>query len=300
MHLFIITGTSGSGKSVVIRALEDAGFNCIDNLPVHLLENLIQGLDPKSNRQVAIAIDGRQGSSIQNLHTLIVKLKDDHEITVLFLDAANSTLVNRFSETRRRHPLSSGVSHQSENSLTESINLERELLLSLSNIGHHIDTTNLSSNTLRNWVNEFVQEEVQGLTLLFESFGYKHGIPQDIDILFDMRCIANPYYETSLRQLTGNDPIVKDFLYQQADFLLLKNDIFEFLNHWIPKYQSDGRSYLTIGIGCTGGQHRSVAMVNELYDSCLNSSNHMFKKMTILKRHRELNGISQDKIQSPL
>jgi UPF0042 nucleotide-binding protein len=300
MHLFIITGTSGSGKSVVIRALEDAGFNCIDNLPVHLLENLIQGLDPKSNRQVAIAIDGRQGSSIQNLHTLIVKLKDDHEITVLFLDAANSTLVNRFSETRRRHPLSSSVTHQSENSLTESINLERELLVSLSNIGHHIDTTNLSSNTLRNWVKEFVQEEVQGLTLLFESFGYKHGIPQDIDILFDMRCIANPYYETSLRQLTGNDPIVKDFLYQQADFLLLKNDIFEFLNHWIPKYQTDGRSYLTIGIGCTGGQHRSVAMVNELYESCLNSSNNMFKKMTILKRHRELNRISQDKIQSPL
>jgi UPF0042 nucleotide-binding protein len=300
MHLFIITGTSGSGKSVVIRALEDAGFNCIDNLPVHLLENLIQGLDPKSNRQVAIAIDGRQGSSIQNLHTLIVKLKADHEITVLFLDAANSTLVNRFSETRRRHPLSSSITHQSENSLTESINLERELLLSLSNIGHHIDTTNLSSNTLRNWVKEFVQEEVQGLTLLFESFGYKHGIPQDIDILFDMRCIANPYYETSLRQLTGNDPIVKDFLYQQADFLLLKNDIFEFLNHWIPKYQTDGRSYLTIGIGCTGGQHRSVAMVNELYESCLNSSNNMFKKMTILKRHRELNRISQDKIQSPL
>lgn len=300
MHLFIITGTSGSGKSVVIRALEDAGFNCIDNLPVHLLENLIQGLDPKSNRQVAIAIDGRQGSSIQNLHTLIVKLKANHEITVLFLDAANSTLVNRFSETRRRHPLSSSVTHQSENSLTESINLERELLLSLSNIGHHIDTTNLSSNTLRNWVKEFVQEEVQGLTLLFESFGYKHGIPQDIDILFDMRCIANPYYETSLRQLTGNDPIVKDFLYQQADFLLLKNDIFEFLNHWIPKYQTDGRSYLTIGIGCTGGQHRSVAMVNELYESCLHSSNNMFKKMTILKRHRELNRISQDKIQSPL
>lgn len=300
MHLFIITGTSGSGKSVVIRALEDAGFNCIDNLPVHLLENLIQGLDPKSNCQVAIAIDGRQGSSIQNLHTLIVKLKANHEITVLFLDAANSTLVNRFSETRRRHPLSSSITHQSENSLTESINLERELLLSLSNIGHHIDTTNLSSNTLRNWVKEFVQEEVQGLTLLFESFGYKHGIPQDIDILFDMRCIANPYYETSLRQLTGNDPIVKDFLYQQADFLLLKNDIFEFLNHWIPKYQTDGRSYLTIGIGCTGGQHRSVAMVNELYESCLNSSNNMFKKMTILKRHRELNRISQDKIQSPL
>jgi UPF0042 nucleotide-binding protein len=300
MHLIIITGTSGSGKSVVIRALEDAGFNCIDNLPVHLIENLIQGLDPKSNQQIAIAIDGRQGNSIQNLHILIAKLKVDHEITVLFLDANTSTLVNRFSETRRRHPLSSNFSQQSENSLIESINLERELLLSLSNIGHHIDTTNLSSNTLRNWVKELVQEKIQGLTLLFESFGYKYGIPHDIDILFDMRCIANPYYENSLKQLTGNDPIVKDFLYQQEDFVLLKNDIFEFLNHWIPKYQVDGRSYLTIGIGCTGGQHRSVAMVNELYESYLQSPNEMFKKMTVLKRHREINRRYPETTQSEL
>jgi len=300
MHLFIITGTSGSGKSVVIRALEDAGFNCIDNLPVYLIESLIQGLDPNSNHQVAIAIDGRQGSSIQNLHILIAKLKVDHEITVLFLDANTSTLVNRFSETRRRHPLSSSSTQQSENSLIESINLERELLLSLSNIGHHIDTTNLSSNTLRNWVKELVQDKIQGLTLLFESFGYKYGIPQDIDILFDMRCIANPYYETSLKQLTGNDPIVKDFLYQQADFVLLKNDIFKFLDHWIPKYQIDGRSYLTIGIGCTGGQHRSVAMVNELYESFLQSPNEMSKKMTVLKRHREINRRYPETIQSAL
>jgi UPF0042 nucleotide-binding protein len=300
MHLFIITGTSGSGKSVVIRALEDAGFNCIDNLPVYLIESLIQGLDPKSNHQVAIAIDGRQGSSIQNLHILIAKLKVDHEITVLFLDANTSTLVNRFSETRRRHPLSSSFTQQSENSLIESINLERELLLSLSNIGHHIDTTNLSSNTLRNWVKELVQDKIQGLTLLFESFGYKYGIPQDIDILFDMRCIANPYYETSLKQLTGNDPVVKDFLYQQADFVLLKNDIFKFLDHWIPKYQIDGRSYLTIGIGCTGGQHRSVAMVNELYESFLQSPNKMFKKMNVLKRHREINRRYPETIQSAL
>ena len=293
MHIYIISGTSGSGKSVVIRALEDAGFNCIDNLPVNLLENLIQGLDPINNNLVAVAIDGRQGDSIQNLPSIIAKLKANYEITVLFLDASTTTLVNRFSETRRRHPLSIKANNQSEYSLIESINFERELLSSINNIGHHIDTTNLSSNTLRNWVKELVQENVQGLTLLFESFGYKHGIPQDIDLIFDMRCIPNPYYENTLRHLTGNDDPVKEFLNIQAEFIDLKKDIYDFLCRWIPKYQIDGRSYLTIGIGCTGGQHRSVAMVNDLHQACLKSSEKMFQSMTILKRHRELNRHSQ-------
>jgi RNase adapter protein RapZ len=292
MQLFIITGTSGSGKSVVIRALEDAGFNCIDNLPVHLLEDLVGGMDNSHHSQLAIAIDGRQGSSIQNLPTIITKLKIDHELTVLFLDASTTTIVNRFSETRRRHPLSSQTSNLSENSLIEAIDIERELLSSLSQIGHHIDTTNLSSNTLRNWVTELLQEKVHGLTLLFESFGYKNGIPQDVDLIFDMRCLPNPFYEPSLRNLTGNDAPVQEFLSQHPDFAQLKQDIFEFIHYWIPKYQIDGRSYLTIGIGCTGGQHRSVAMVNELYEQCLHHSDDMFKKITLLKRHRELNKIS--------
>jgi UPF0042 nucleotide-binding protein len=289
MHIYIISGTSGAGKSVVIRALEDAGFNCIDNLPVNLLENLIQGLDPTNNKLVAVAIDGRQGDSIQNLPFIISKLKASHEITVLFLDASTATLMNRFSETRRRHPLSIKANNQSEYSLIEAINLERELLSSINNIGHHIDTTNLSSNTLRNWVKDLVQEKVQGLTLLFESFGYKHGIPQDVDLIFDMRCIPNPYYENSLRHLTGNDEPVKEFLNSNAEFKSLKNDIFDFISRWMPKYQIDGRSYLTIGIGCTGGQHRSVAMVNGLHQECLKITNEMYQSMTILKRHRELN-----------
>jgi len=293
MHVYIISGTSGSGKSVVIRTLEDAGFNCIDNLPVNLLENLIQGLNPINNHLVAVAIDGRQGDSIQNLPSIIAKLKNNYEITVLFLDASTTTLVNRFSETRRRHPLSIKANNQSEYSLIESINLERELLSSINNIGHHIDTTNLSSNTLRTWVKDLVQEKVQGLTLLFESFGYKHGIPQDVDLIFDMRCIPNPYYENALRHLTGNDEQVKEFLNSQAEFTEFKKDIYDFLCRWIPKYQIDGRSYLTIGIGCTGGQHRSVAMVNDLHQNCLSSLDEMYQSMTILKRHRELNRHSQ-------
>ena len=288
MHIFIITGTSGSGKSVVIRSLEDAGFNCIDNLPVNLLESLIDGLDPTSNTQVAIAIDGRQGSSIENLPDIIAKLKLKYQITVLFLDASTSTIVHRFSETRRRHPLSSKNTSQAENSLIESINLERKLLSNLSNIGHHIDTTNLSSNALRNWIKDFIKEDVMGLTLLFESFGYKYGVPQDVDIVFDARCIPNPHYEPELRALTGNDKLVIEFLQKQADFEKLKLDIFDFLTRWIPKYQIDGRSYLTIGIGCTGGQHRSVAMVNEIYKMIEVNTNQELKKMTLLKRHREL------------
>jgi len=294
MHIYIISGTSGAGKSVVIRALEDAGFNCIDNLPVNLLENLIQGLDPINNPLVAVAIDARQGDSIQNLPSIIAKLKNKYELTVLFLDASTSTLVNRFSETRRRHPLSLETNNHSEYSLIESINLERELLSNINSIGHHIDTTNLSSNALRKWVKDLVQQKVHGLTLLFESFGYKHGIPQDVDLIFDMRCIPNPYYENTLRHQTGNDEAVKEFLNSHAEFKALKIDIYDFLSRWIPKYQIDGRSYLTIGIGCTGGQHRSVAMVNDLHQKCLTSSEEMFQSMTILKRHRELDRHPQE------
>jgi RNase adapter protein RapZ len=297
MQVFIITGTSGAGKSVVIRTLEDAGFNCIDNLPVSLLESLIAGLDPQTNPQVAVAIDGRQGSSIEGLPQLITQLKKSYQITVLFLDASNATLIHRFSETRRRHPLSPRTSQKFETSLIESINKERQLLSNLSNIGHHIDTTNLSSNALRNWIRDFVKEDQIGLTLLFESFGYKYGIPQDVDIVFDVRCIPNPHYEADLKALTGNDHQVLDFLYQQPDFEKLQLDIIDFLTLWVPKYQQDGRSYLTIGIGCTGGQHRSVAMVNEIYKVFENTTEQGFQKITLLKRHRELDRFDKKNLQ---
>jgi RNase adapter protein RapZ len=295
MKIFVITGTSGSGKSVAIRALEDAGYDCVDNLPVHLLESLIQGVTPNNNPNLAVAIDGRQGFSIQGLPTIITKLKTQHEISVLFLDASTEALVHRFSETRRRHPLSSKTTEHSENSLIEAINLERELLIDLGSIGHHIDTSNLSTSTLKDWVKDLTQSDTQGLTLLFESFGYKNGIPQDVDIMFDMRCIPNPYYDKSLRHLTGNDAPVLEYLRAQSLFGHLKTDVFKFIETWVPKYQVDGRSYLTIGIGCTGGQHRSIAMVNELFDLCSHSSSAMFKNLTLLKRHRELHRILSTK-----
>ncbi len=295
MKIFVITGTSGSGKSVAIRALEDAGYDCVDNLPVHLFESLIQGISPNNNPKLAVAIDGRQGFSIQGLPSMITKLKTEHEIFVLFLDASTEALVHRFSETRRRHPLSSKTTENSENSLIEAINLERELLIDLGSIGHHIDTSNLSTNALKDWVKDLTQSDTQGLTLLFESFGYKNGIPQDVDIMFDMRCIPNPYYDKSLRHLTGNDAPVLDYLNAQGLFSHLKTDIFQFIEKWVPKYQVDGRSYLTIGIGCTGGQHRSIAMVNELFDLCRHSSSAMFKNLTLLKRHRELHRILSTK-----
>lgn len=288
IRLFIISGTSGSGKSVAIRALEDAGFNCIDNLPVYLLENFIQSLDPQRDNQVAIAIDGRQGSAVQDLQAIITRLKTLYEVTVIFLDASTTTIVNRFSETRRRHPLSFTGNATSENSLIESIYIERELLSSLSSIGHHIDTTNLSSNTLRTWIKELIQKNCDGLTLLFESFGYKYGVPQDVDLVFDARCIPNPHYEQTLRNLTGNDLCVQEFLHKHPIFTDLKNDIQQFLQQWLPKYQTDGRSYLTIGIGCTGGQHRSVAMVNELYADYQHNPHPMFQNITFIKRHREI------------
>lgn len=288
IRLFIISGTSGSGKSVAIRALEDAGFNCIDNLPVYLLENFIQSLDPQRDNQIAIAIDGRQGSAVQDLQAIITRFKTLYEVTVIFLDASTTTIVNRFSETRRRHPLSFTGNATSENSLIESIYIERELLSSLSSIGHHIDTTNLSTNTLRTWIKELIQKNCDGLTLLFESFGYKYGVPQDVDLVFDARCIPNPHYEQTLRNLTGNDLSVQEFLHKHPIFTDLKNDIQQFLQKWLPKYQSDGRSYLTIGIGCTGGQHRSVAMVNELHADYQHNPHPMFQNITLIKRHREI------------
>jgi RNase adapter protein RapZ len=293
MNIFIITGTSGSGKSVAIRALEDAGFDCVDNLPVQLIENLVNGIDVKQNNRLAIAIDGRQGASVQVLPSIITKLKQDHEVTVLFLDATTSALVNRFSETRRRHPLSSQLHDNSENSLIEAINLERKLLVDLDRIGHHIDTSHLSANTLRTWVQDLIHDAEKRLTLLFQSFGYKNGVPQDIDLLFDARCIPNPYYEKPLRHLTGNDAPVKEFLHHQEDFISLQQDIFQFVKKWLHKYQTDGRSYLTIGIGCTGGQHRSVAMVNDLYDLVFNHP--ICAQVHLLKRHRELDKSSHSK-----
>lgn len=286
MSIFIITGISGSGKSVALHALEDAGFECVDNLPINLLTTLIDQLSPDKDYKIAIAIDARRGVSVQNLPAIIDRAKGLHEIHTIFLNASTEALVKRFSETRRRHPLSLNQLNHSVQSLEEAIEQERSLMAGVSENAHQIDTSNISSNTLRSWLLELVHEKKSDITVLFESFGFKNGVPHDADIVFDARCIPNPFYENALKNLTGNDQAVIDFLLLSEDFNKMYEDIHAFVKSWLPKYQKDGRSYLTVAVGCTGGQHRSVALVNKLYDAFRN--NPEFVNLPSLKRHRDI------------
>jgi UPF0042 nucleotide-binding protein len=275
MQLIIVTGLSGSGKSVVLKALEDTGYYCVDNLPATLLPQIYENLNGTQNR-VAISTDTRSGA-LEALPDNIKKLKAQGvNVQVLFLESTKQALVKRFSETRRRHPLSND-----DITLGESIELERELLAPLSELGHHIDTSELSANTLRGWVKDFVAQENKNITLLFTSFGFKHGIPLDADFVFDVRCLPNPHYDPKLRPMTGRDAPVKAFLEQQPMVHDMYQDIQNCVTRWLPSFVQENRSYLTIAIGCTGGQHRSVHIVEEL-------GKHFSQQQQVLIRHREL------------
>jgi UPF0042 nucleotide-binding protein len=275
MQLIIVTGLSGSGKSVVLKALEDTGYYCVDNLPATLLPQIYENLNGTQNR-VAISTDTRS-AALEALPENIEKLKAQGiNVQVLFLESTKQALVKRFSETRRRHPLSND-----DITLGESIELERKLLAPLSELGHHIDTSDLSANTLRGWVKEFVAQESKNITLLFTSFGFKHGIPLDADFVFDVRCLPNPHYDPKLRPMTGRDAPVKAFLEQQPMVHDMYQDIQNFVARWLPSFVQENRSYLTIAIGCTGGQHRSVHIVEEL-------GKHFSQQQQVLIRHREL------------
>lgn len=275
MQLIIVTGLSGSGKSVVLKALEDAGYYCVDNLPATLLPQIYENLNNSQSR-VAISTDTRSGA-LEALPENIEKLKAQGiNVKVLFLESTKQALVKRFSETRRRHPLSNN-----DITLGESIELERKLLAPLSKLGHHIDTSDLSANTLRGWVKSFVAQESKNITLLFTSFGFKHGIPLDADFVFDVRCLPNPHYDPKLRPMTGRDAPVKAFLEQQLMVDDMYQDIQNFVTRWLPSFIQENRSYLTIAIGCTGGQHRSVHIVEEL-------GKHFSQQQQVLIRHREL------------
>ncbi|HEY8118415.1 MAG TPA: RNase adapter RapZ [Methylophilaceae bacterium] len=277
MQLVIVTGLSGSGKSIVLKALEDSGYYCVDNLPATLLPQISQHLSVAKQERVAISIDTRS-AALEALPENIRLLKSQGiAVQVLFLESNVGTLVKRFSETRRRHPLSN-----EKTTLAESIEHERELLSQLADLGHHIDTSELSANTLRSWVKDFVSHENGGLTLLFASFGFKHGIPLDADLVFDVRCLPNPHYDPILRPLTGKDEAVKNFLASQAGVAAMYEDIRSFVARWLPCYMQDNRSYLTIAIGCTGGQHRSVYFVERLGQYFTE------QKQKVLVRHREL------------
>jgi len=277
MQLFLISGLSGSGKSVALKVLEDSGYYCVDNLPAELLSSLVEYLIQAGYSNIAVSIDVRSANSVQKLPTLLLQLmQQELAVHVLFLDAQDATLVKRFSETRRLHPLSDGV-----RTLPECVSYERELLAEISDIGHHIDTTELNANALRAWIKQFLQVDRARLTLLFESFGYKHGIPLDADLVFDVRCLPNPYYDPELRPLTGRDTKVIEFLENTPTAQQMFDDISNFIERWLPHFVADNRSYLTVAIGCTGGQHRSVYFAEKL-------ARHFEPLQQVLVRHREL------------
>lgn len=285
MQLFLISGLSGSGKSVALKTLEDAGFYCVDNLPAEMLSSLVEHLLPAGYSNIAVSIDVRSANSVQRLPELMLQLMQKNlAVHVLFLDAQNDTLVKRFSETRRLHPLNDAASlanGKQGRTLPECVQYERELLAEISSIGHHIDTTELNANALRAWIKQFIKLDRARLTLLFESFGFKHGIPLDADLVFDVRCLPNPYYNPVLRPLTGNDAAVIEFLENTPAAQDMFGDIRNFVERWLPCYVADNRSYLTVAIGCTGGQHRSVYLAEKL-------ARHFEQQQQVLVRHREL------------
>ena len=278
MEVVLISGLSGSGKSIALNVLEDSGYYCVDNLPAPLLSDLISHLRLEGHERVAVAVDMRGGSSIAALPPQLRKLESDGVgLRFVFLDARDEVLIQRFSETRRRHPLAEG-----DVTLEEAIGREREALEMLASMGHHIDTSNLRPNALRASIKDFISlDEGSGITLLFESFGFKHGIPLDADLVFDVRCLPNPHYDPLLRPLTGRHAEVIRFLEAQPEVARMEADHCRFIGDWLPAYVRDNRSYLTVGIGCTGGQHRSVYLAEKL-------AAHFRASARVLVRHRSL------------
>ena len=291
MQIIIVTGLSGSGKSIVLRALEDNNFYCVDNLPATLLPQITQHLNATNYGKIAISIDSRS-AALEALPQGIESLKaDGNQVQVLFLESAVETLVKRFSETRRKHPLSN-----ENTTLAESIARERDLLAGVAALGNHIDTSNLSANALRNHVRELISalqlssetaHTNKGLVLLFTSFGFKNGIPLDADFVFDVRSLPNPHYDPILKPLTGKDAAVQTFLANQPAAIEMLADIKHYVQKWLPSFNADNRSYLTVAIGCTGGQHRSVYFVEQLsayFKQHFTNNN----KQQVIIRHREL------------
>ncbi|QBK03464.1 RNase adapter RapZ [Hylemonella gracilis] len=312
MEIVLITGMSGSGKSVALHALEDAGYYCVDNLPPELLEPFVALEQRQRARHVAIAVDVRSATSLPQLPALLTTLREQgHAIKSLFLDAATDTLVRRYSETRRKHPLSNtpvaipltgtqtagaadkkaatqagkdvdiGEAIDPDRALIEAIELERELLADLRDQAQVIDTSVLRAGQLQSYIKEAIRLPGNSLTLVFESFAFKRGIPVDADYVFDVRMLPNPHYEPGLRELTGRDQPVIDYLRAQPEVDLMRQHIERFLNQWLAALLHNHRSYVTVAIGCTGGQHRSVYLVEEL-------AQRFATRWTTLKRHREI------------
>lgn len=287
LELVLITGMSGSGKSVALRALEDAGYFCVDNLPPELLLSFVAVEQHHRATRVAIAMDVRSATSLPLVPAQLAELREEGiAVQSLFLDATTDTLVRRFSETRRRHPLSSQAANgdaivDQHRALVEAIELERELLADLREHSHVIDSSVLRSSQLQAYVKSLVAGGENQLTLVFQSFAFKRGVPVDADYVFDVRMLPNPHYEPELKDLTGMDAPVVAFLRQYPEVEQMYAHIAQFLHHWLEPLARNHRSYVTVAVGCTGGQHRSVYLVERL-------AAEFGGRWTTLKRHREM------------
>ncbi|MXR37339.1 RNase adapter RapZ [Craterilacuibacter sinensis] len=276
MQLILISGLSGSGKSVALRSLEDAGFFCVDNLPATMLPEAVALYHDYGYSHIAISVDTRSHQTLGALPQEMDKLRAAGiDIRLIFFEAKQPVLVKRFSETRRSHPLSGmGLS------LEECIEMEMELLAPVAEQGIRMDTSELSANTLKSWVRQLVESDSSRLTLMFQSFGFKHGVPLDADFVFDVRCLPNPHYIPELRPLTGKDQAIIDYFAGEPKVAEMIADIQTMLEKWLPEFRQENRSYLTVAIGCTGGQHRSVFIAETLA--------RRFAHEQVLLRHRQL------------
>lgn len=288
MELIVITGMSGSGKSVALHALEDAGFYCVDNLPPELLEPFIALERKQAACKVAVAMDVRSAHSLPGLARQLQALRQQgQKLTALFLDATTDTLVRRFSETRRLHPLSLKHHTDQRRALTDAIELERELLGELREQALVLDTSLLKASQLRSHVKQLLHRTPHSLTLVFESFAFKRGVPMDADFVFDVRMLPNPHYEPELKPLTGMDAPVAAFLRAEPEVQAMQEHITAFLQRWLPPLVRDHRSYVTVAVGCTGGQHRSVYLVEQLARTFAGDAH-----WTVQRRHREQDGLA--------
>ncbi|MSQ80093.1 MAG: RNase adapter RapZ [Candidatus Methylopumilus sp.] len=278
MQVIIISGLSGSGKSIALNALEDDGFYCIDNLPVTLLSNISRHLDHEHQDKVAISVDIRS-IDIEKLPQVIKEIESSSIKTkLIYLESSTESIVRRFGETRRKHPL-----FNEKLSLSEAIEKERVMLAPLSEIGYKIDTSNITVYILKAILSELIQLKEDHLALQFSSFGYKFGIPLDADFIFDVRCLPNPHYEAHLKDLTGIDKPIAEFFQTYKEVEKMYLDINYFITEWLGVFKKDQRHSLHVAIGCTGGKHRSVYIANKLFKNFSNS------KSQVIIRHRDIN-----------
>ena len=278
----IVSGRSGSGKTVALTTLEDLGFYCVDNLPVDLLVTLLNTLH-LTHDHIAVSIDARNlPKEVEKLHSVLSQLKTAfnapyHSCHILYLDAEENVLLKRFSETRRKHPLTNSTC-----SLQEAILYEKKLLSPLCHLADiSLDTSYFSKHELSRIIRDKIAKKNEALQILLLSFGFKHGSPSEADFIFDVRCLPNPYWQEQLRPLSGQDTLVANYLSAEPDVLAMIKDIHTFLNNWVPRFMKDNRSYLTVGIGCTGGKHRSVYLVEALQQA-------LGAQFSVQSRHRDL------------